>query len=575
MKIFFKKIASLHLPAFGGSRRRKSLIILIVFIIAFLLRIYGLNWDNNNHLHPDERFLTMVVNDVNIPSSFSQYFNTTSSPLNPYNYPQYQFFVYGTFPLFITKLLAVILHLDNYNHITLLGRLLSALFDSGNIFLLYFISKKILKSYFVFFPSLFYAFLVLPLQLSHYFAVDTFLTFFILLTFTFFTYKHPFYAFISFGFALACKISAVYFSPIILIFLIREYLSSKDKTSFLPKTIICVILSFITFRILQPYAFTDLFTLNTQFINNLKTLSSFSSPDMNYPPGVQWINRLPLINSIKNTGLWGLGLAISLSLIILLFRLLQKIKVKFNLVLLISFWVLLLFTYQSIQFVHAMRYLLPIYPFICLLFAYLLSKQKISRKIIFVIIFCNSLYAFSFLSIYSRPNSRVQATNWITQNIPLSKTISSEYWDDALPLGYSDYKSISLPFYDAETPEKWVKLNNSLNRIDYLIMSSNRLWGSIPRVPEKYPLTSKFYEDLFSEKLDFNKIMEFNSYPGFSISFLKACYYLGFTNYPGIKNKWFTADSTCLYPGIYLRDDTAEEAFSVYDHPKVLIFKKR
>ena len=156
-----------------------KLFIIIIFLLAFFLRIYGLNWDNNNHLHPDERFLTMVANDIKIPLSISQYLDTKNSPLNPYNYSSYHFFVYGTFPIFLIKYLAVFLNLDNYNQITLLGRAISALFDSGNIILLYFIAKKNLKSFYKFLPSLFYAFLVFPLQLSHFFAVDTFLTFFI------------------------------------------------------------------------------------------------------------------------------------------------------------------------------------------------------------------------------------------------------------------------------------------------------------------------------------------------------------------------------------------------------------
>jgi hypothetical protein len=222
-----------------------------------------------------------------------------------------------------------------------------------------------------------------------------------------------------------------------------------------------------------------------------------------------------------------------------------------------------------------MRYYLPVYPFICLIFVTLLSQFKLKKFIIILILILNIFYALAFLSIYSRPNSRIQASNWINQYIPQGSVLSSEYWDDALPLGYSDYENISLPLFDPDTPEKWEKINHSLEEIDYIIMSSNRLWASIPRVSEKYPLASEFYRNLFAEKLNFKKFKEFNSYPGFSLSFLKSCLYLGPTNYPGIKNTWFSVDNNCSYPGIYFRDDTSEEAFTVYDHPKVLIFERK
>lgn len=549
-----------------------KLIIFLIFIVAFLLRIYGLNWDDNNHLHPDERFLTMVVSDIKLPTSLSQYFNTASSPLNPYNYPQYQFFVYGTFPIFLTKLLAVFLHLDDYNHITLLGRVLSALFDSGNVILLYFIAKKFLKSFYVILPSLFYAFLVFPLQLSHFFAVDTFLSFFILLTFTLLTNSLLLPASFAFGLALSCKISALYFIPIIILFLIREYLITKDKKSLLPKIIICIFIALFSFRIFQPYSFTKLYTLNPQFITSLKTLTEYSKPNISFPPAVQWINRPLFLDSSINLTVWGLGLFFFLPLLILIYCFLIKSKLKFNLLLITSFWVILLFIYQSLQFAHTMRYYLPIYPFICLIFVALLSQFKLKKLLIILILIPNIFYALAFLSIYSRPNSRVQASNWISKNIPFQKTLSSEYWDDALPLGYSSYPNISLAFFDPDTPEKWTKINNSLSKVDYLVMSSNRLWASIPRAPQNYPQASKFYNNLFSHNTNFKFVKKFVSYPGFQISFLKSCYYFGPSNYPGIKNYWFEKDNNCLYPGIYFRDDTAEEAFSVYDHPQVLIF---
>jgi hypothetical protein len=70
------------------------------------------------------------------------------------------------------------------------------------------------------------------------------------------------------------------------------------------------------------------------------------------------------------------------------------------------------------------------------------------------------------------------------------------------------------------------------------------LWGSIPKVPEIYPLTSGFYQDLFAGKLGFTKVAEITSYPTIPVF------------------------------NIPISDDSAEEAFTVFDHPKVLIYKR-
>lgn len=545
--------------------------LILLFLLALSLRLCGLNWDQGQHLHPDERFLTMVTADIKLPTNVLEYFDTDTSPLNPHNHPNYQFFVYGTFPLFLTKVLAVILGLDTYDSIHLVGRVLSALFDSLNIFLLYFLSRKIkIKNPFL--PSLLYALTALPLQLSHFFAVDTFLSFFILLTFIFLAYDKFVLASITFGLSLACKISAIYFAPIILLFLIFHYFRTKNFIRILSLSFLLLLTSFTAFRLFQPYAFNGPISLDPNFLANLKTLQSFSNPDGWFPPSVQWLSKIRFLFPLQNIILWGAGLGFFLIFILSIsYHLLAK-KNQSNLISLSLIWVLFLFLLQGSQFAHSMRYFLPIYPFLCLL-----ASLKSPPKILF---FLHLIYGLFFLSIYTRPHSRVQASNWIYQQLPAGSRITNESWDDPLPLYLSPrhpniYQSITLPLYDPDTPEKWQNINPILDNTDYIIMSSNRLWGSIPKVSIKYPISSKFYQDLFNENLNFKKLIEVNSYPGLNLPFLSGCYYFGPTDYPGLKPSWFDIDSNCSYPGIYLRDDIAEEAFSVYDHPKVLIFARK
>ena len=44
------------------SLRRLGLIVLL--ILAFILRVWNLDWDEGTHQHPDERYWSMVTSDI-------------------------------------------------------------------------------------------------------------------------------------------------------------------------------------------------------------------------------------------------------------------------------------------------------------------------------------------------------------------------------------------------------------------------------------------------------------------------------------------------------------------------------
>ena len=548
----------------------------LILIFGFFLRFYNANWDANNHLHPDERFLTMVGTTTKIPSNLFDYFNPQKSSLNPLN-NGYNFFVYGNLPLIVNKLLAVVSNNDNYNAYVIQGRNLSAIADFICIFLVYQIVFLLERKYRLakktkVLAAFFYAISVLPIQLAHFFTVDPFLNLFMLLSFyqalKFFYVKNKKSLVLSgvfFGLALACKITAVFILPLNLFFLLdwEKILVKKQLNlrKILLKTIFFFIFVYLAFRIGDPYKFVnnnwlDL-RLNNTYIENLRTLKTYDNPDIWYPPGVQWINKPAIIFALKNLAFFGVGLGYFFLIVFGCFFIFRK-KI-FNLQI-VFFWVLAFFLYQSTQFVKSMRYFIFIYPFLAIFAAIGLEKllfliNKVKNIFVRYTLQVTSytlilLWPLMFFSIYTQEHSRVVASNWMYKNISENAVILSEYWDDALPIFFNPEKQFqleSVPVFDPDTPEKWQKINQQLRQADYYVLSSNRGWGSIMAVPKKYPLTSKFYRDLFANKTNYKLIKEFTSYPSL---------------------RWL---------GIPLDfpDQWSEEAFTVYDHPKVLIFKKK
>ncbi len=568
-----------------------------IVLVSAAFRLIGADWDQLHHLHPDERFLTMVGTRLGLPASLAQYLDPSSSPLSPYLLPDVSFFVYGTFPLFLVRVVAEFTGGTGYDSFHLIGRAASALFDTGAVVMVFLIGRRTFDKRVAVLAALFYAFTVLGIQLSHFFAVDTFSTFFataaIYLAAKSLDEKR-WYQFVGLGLAiglgLASKLSTGLIVPLIAAYLVWRIYSRRGKArrgapggrrwsaySHWPawaKESLGLAGSFavaaLTFRIAQPYAFEGAnpldFRLAQPFLNAVNQQRAIQEGIYDWPPGVQWAGTTPYLFPLKNMIVWGLGPALGLTSIAAFALAAIQIFAKRNRELILPLgWAALNFVYFGALVLKTMRYFHPIYPMAALLSAWMLvflwDKRRPLRipgrltlpaafppSLMAVVVLGGTLFwAAAFHQIYSSPASRVEASEWIFANVPPGSTIAVEHWDDRLPLRIPNrnpnaYNYIELTLYDDETPEKREKLITGLEASDYVVLSSNRLAGSIPRMPARYPMAIRYYDSLFSGELGFRQIAGFTSYPSFF--------------------------------GIEIVDDGAEEAFSVYDHPKVRIFQK-
>ncbi len=455
---------------------------LLVLLLAAVLRSIGLNWDENQHLHPDERFLTMVESALQVKTclqretpveicppenqrwlSLREYFDTKTSPLNPHN-RGYGFFVYGTLPIFIVRYLAEFLHQTGYDQVHLVGRQVSALADLGTILILYLVAKRLFSPKVALLAATFSALAVMQIQQSHFFTTDTTLVFFMSLALYLAieivlsdppAESTPLHRDrllrlslgfgLALGMAMASKINAVALAIVLPVALwLHAARATENKNlwhglfSLLEDSRSLLYLfaggltTLLAFRIFQPYAFDGL-GLNPLWVSNLRELAAQSSGDADVPFALQWARRSHLF-SAQNLTLWGLGLPLGLSAwagsLLLFWRILRG-RLEWAL---LWGWTALYFTWQSLAFNPTMRYQLPIYPWLELMAAWFLleglpealERLRLSRRLnqalttglLAIVTLGTFAWALAFTGIYTRPHTRVAATRWIYANIP-------------------------------------------------------------------------------------------------------------------------------------------------------------
>jgi YYY domain-containing protein len=629
-----------------------------VALAALALRVYGLNWDANNHLHPDEREIVFRAMCLSFPSQIAlrpgncdaatggpNWFLSPDSPLNPH------FFAYGSFPLYLLAAtchaLAWLTHAtggrfvptdggawDDFNHFTLVGRALSALFDTGTVLLVGLLSRRLAGWRVGLLAAALVAVLPFAVQVAHFYAVDTVLAFFVVLTLLACVWlaqgphrgapdhegpapMHPWSAWgtgvfvgAAFGLALATKVSALPLAvPIALALALRWRRRGSDEA------LLAVLglggAAILAFVVTSPYALIDWRTFQAQ----VNEQTALSQGKLDYPYVRQFADLPAFVYQIQQLLLYDMGLPLGVLGLAgagwAVWRIWRRWDDDW---LVIVSWLVVYFAVIGGAYTKFTRYMLPLFPLLALCgaaalgalavggerwLADLTPPTSLSRReregpplllgmrlwerpmrrltalygprwwrvataACGVAILAGATFmALALDNIYSAPNTRVQASTWIYDHVAPGTAITSEVWDDSLPIlvpparpgpgpgltaaGHpiepAQYIPVALNLYDDDTSQKADQLSQALASADVVVISSQRLLRSIPKLPDRYPMTTRYYELLFSGQLGFTLAAHFANPP----------HLLGWS----------------------LQDSGADESFSVYDHPPVWIFVRQ
>lgn len=730
--------------------------LLCIIATGIAFRFYNMNWDSGALLHPDEYGLTNTLTRLSIPRSISNYFNTRESTLSPYN--QYDLngqkiadgpdnrMRWGQLPMLLIRLTAEAVNTTGYTELRRTGRYVSAAIDTGTLLLLFLMTWMLFHSLsLALLSTALSSMAVMQIQQSHFMTVDSFAVFFCMLTLlaavkisrdgmirkdaggTWQVTRKAWLWFglfgVFLGMAISCKINHAVLGMMVVIAafmdIAEEKLTSKKelKRLILLAFGMCAfsaILMAVSFRIFQPMSFrapagnTSLLTwhINRDWWESMQVAAGESSGIGGGPPSEQWAQRIPIVFPLINMIFYGmgapLGIAVWIAVLVAILRIARSRKGEWKSLLIPVVWSVCFFFFMGTRFVKCIRYMLPVYPTLCLLAAWGLTsfwKWGKSWKKLFpavaagIVLGGAILWATVFVqTIYGQEHSRVEAVRWIYENIPavfqlsgtdesgedsvsipinaeslvmlsaqtaleqtfipqqdtrvfrlrmphvqsadpaeepralqiqildpyqqvlsdsnaalpeklddgpvdialnsvLLKTgerytlrvllhsgstihlrrnvIANENWDEGLPFpldGYDPfgqlYNGLTNQVRWSDSEEKKAMLLETLDKADYLILPSQRAMWSACRIPLTYPMTMAYYEALFDGSLGFEQVAEFQR--PFRIGPLVISDLAGTLSW----------NQQPLLPVKNLSIWSAEEAFSVYDHPPVWIFKK-
>ncbi len=492
------------------SSRLKSLLtaltLLAILAAGAFLRFSYLAWDEFTYMHPDERFLIWVTADMRPVESLGAFFDTANSTLNPHNVG-HTFFVYGTFPLFMTRYLADALFdiPPGWQEIALTGRGLSALFDLGTVVLVFSTAALLYRRRTALLAAAFYALAVLPIQLSHFYKEDTFLNFFAMLA-VYFAVRlmrqlqaaevapsddvesawsaSALGLTVGFGVALglaaASKLNAVPVAMVLPLALGVVWLrlpEARRRRVALPLVgyvMVAALTSMVVFRLAQPYAFQGPGFLglkpNKAWVDNIIEQRNQAAGDVDFPPALQWARRSHLFGwyNMNAWGLsWPLGLLAWAGFAWALWRMARYREYEH---LPIWGWAAFYFLWQSAQFNPTMRYFLPLYPLLVIFGAAMVcaphafgAQEEVlplpwTRRLsawgrkggwvlgVFVLL-ATAAYALAFRNVYVQGFTRANASRWIYQNIPAPINL------DIVTADGTYHQPLSVPYNLRMTPD--------------------------------------------------------------------------------------------------------------------------
>lgn len=230
-------------------------------------------------------------------------------------------------------------------------------------------------------------------------------------------------------------------------------------------------------------------------------------------------------------------------------------------VMLMALWCGLYFLLIGQLQARAVRYLLPLLPFMALFAGALLTASwqatrpwmRQGGKLITILVMGHLAFkGLAFAPIYTQEDSRLQAGRWIASQIPKGSHVGVETGGFSMQslVSDQDYSPVILdvtrifygyPYLSCRAQLGF--LETRLRDMDYLVLIDVNRYAQFTAVPELFPVVAELYKRLVAGELGFELAQRFKAYPSLL--------------------------------GLSFVDDGAEPSFLGYDHPAVWVFKSK
>jgi len=576
------------------------LLVALCCVGGFVLRAWNLDFDQRQHLHPDERHWSMTSDALaraprpaehgTIAGPILDWLDGQRSPANPYRVTDS--FVYGPVTLAAGRGVAGWLHdgavdgdqpaafvvdaldrlgiplldddgaprFDDGYGVDLVGRLLGVVADTATIAVVALIGRRLGGRRAGIFSAYFAATSVLAIQHAHFFGSEPVLGLASALTVLAMlrldrgpgvraACRTGLVTGLAAGATLAAKLTGA--GLVLVPFALCAGLAVRHRRrADVVRLVAVAVGTAIAFRVLYPPAFRGLgLWPNPQFLDDLRAQRAASAADL--PPSAQWADRFPLYDGTR----WlveftvGPGASIAAALgIVLLLR--HRRRLGRWPVAVMAASVLVPFAFVVRNVVTSGRYFVPMVPALaaCAGYAVAVGMRRRQTVVSAALLALAGLWALAFVAgVYGHENTRIAAARWVVDHVDPGSVLSVESWDDGLPLGLAGvptdaYEFEQFDLWGVDSVDKTLTLARQLARVDFVVESSPRVWNTVTRNPGRYPSTIRFFEALDDGSLGFHRVATFTSPPRLGP---------------------FRLDTS-----------SAEEAFSVYDHPEVRIWQK-
>ena len=554
--------------------KHTPLLLALVLCAGACFRFYGLRVGFPFETHVDEWFIIDTVREMYLTGTFRP---------RAFDYPSLVFYV-----LLACAHVVGLFREPTLYDLYVAGRAVSALAGTAAVFVVYLTGRRAYNERAGLLAAAFYAFTVTALREAHYYTTDS-LNVLCIAAAVYFIVRvgvgdapsNYLQAGAAIGLAAGSKYNGAFLSvPFLFAHFARTYadagswaalrstLKERPAALFPRRLAAAGLVALAAFVLTTPYALVE----PSAFVKDLRKMGAALSGKIT-EGNHHYLGTTAYWYYVENLLFWAMGPVLEAACLAgLIYALARRRRQD----IIIALWVAVYFAVVGGWLNKAVRYTLPMLPFLCLFGATLFAEsheyfkargRRLCASVVAALaaltLASALLYALAYTNVYRQTHTQTQAVGWLYSNAPAGSTVLLEgptpherpqpdgarmiYDDPALGVepGRFRFKFLNVPEVsrrDADPARQRADLEAALAGVDYVVMSMRWQEGLAASV-EASPVIREHYASLTSGAGRFELVREFI-----------------------VRPRLF---------GVEINDDRAEHNFRVFDHPRVWIFKRR